>query len=146
MPSVQPRCLHSGDKELRAICEFTAKAVLSTIQREEPLLTSSAISSGKITTLNHEILDDTMELAAFVTKPFLLGNIVRVQAVYYNCSKGIRAVLLWKLCDKAHTTSICALTSPVANVTKFSTVLGTVLPNRPTIILPTSSSPILMSK
>lgn len=38
------------------------------------------------------------------------------------------------------------LTSPVASATKLSTVLGTVFPKTPMTILPTSSSPILMSK
>lgn len=38
------------------------------------------------------------------------------------------------------------LTSPVARATKLSAVLGTVFPNTPMTILPTSSSPILMSK
>jgi hypothetical protein len=30
-----------------------------------------AVSTGKITTLNHELLDDTMEAGAFVAKAFL---------------------------------------------------------------------------
>lgn len=38
------------------------------------------------------------------------------------------------------------LTSPVANATKFSTVLGTVLPKSPMTTRPTSSSPIRRSK
>lgn len=38
------------------------------------------------------------------------------------------------------------LTSPVARAAKLSTVLGTVFPNSPMTTLPTSSSPILMSK
>lgn len=34
-------------------------------------LTSSAISSGEVSTLDHELLDDSVEFAALVTKSFL---------------------------------------------------------------------------
>lgn len=34
-------------------------------------LTSSAISSGEVSTLDHELLDDSVEFAALVTESFL---------------------------------------------------------------------------
>lgn len=36
-----------------------------------PEVTSSAISPGKVSTLDHEVLDHTMEFAVFVAKSFL---------------------------------------------------------------------------
>lgn len=36
-------------------------------------LTSSAVSSGEISTLDHELLDDSVEFAALITKSFLFN-------------------------------------------------------------------------
>ena len=84
MSSIQPRCLDKSDEKLRSICvrasvchgEETRTNVLQievfvgesfTIDR----FTSSAISIGEISTLSHELVDDAVELAAFVTKSIL---------------------------------------------------------------------------
>jgi hypothetical protein len=44
---------------------------VKTLLLRGPEVTSCAISPGEVSTLDHEVLDDTMELAVFVAKSFL---------------------------------------------------------------------------
>uniref|UniRef100_A0A3B3SMF7 Uncharacterized protein n=1 Tax=Paramormyrops kingsleyae TaxID=1676925 RepID=A0A3B3SMF7_9TELE len=79
MLPIEPRRLDGGDEELGPIC------ILPSIGHTQPawvhiqidsIPTSSPISSTEIPTLNHEVLYYTMELAAFVTKSFLLEKLI----------------------------------------------------------------------
>lgn len=86
---------------------------------------------GEIATLNHEILDNTMERTAFIRKSFAV-----------NLKKEMDEKKLVRENKK-----IMVLTLVPSHIfLKFSAVLGTVSPKRPISILPASSPPIVISK
>lgn len=98
---------------------------------ESVILTARSISSSKIASLDHEILDNTMELASFVPVTLLK------RASALACRQSV---------DLQHCVYDVRSTSPVARATKFCTVRGATSPNRPITILPTSCPPTVMSK
>jgi len=76
-----------GDKELRAVrvlaCICHAQKTLLGVLQFEVLvcelvsidrLSASAIALGKVSSLDHEVLDDTVEIRAFVAKTLLAGR------------------------------------------------------------------------
>uniref|UniRef100_A0A3B1IGJ4 Uncharacterized protein n=1 Tax=Astyanax mexicanus TaxID=7994 RepID=A0A3B1IGJ4_ASTMX len=67
MLAIQPRSPGRSDEELRAV------GVGPCISHADPAgsLVLYSISRCKVTSLNHEVFDDTVELAAFVTITFL---------------------------------------------------------------------------
>lgn len=68
-----PRTLHCQDSSVRG-----------------PEVTSCAISPGEVSTLDHEVLDDTMELAVFVAKSFLeRGKTGRENEAISRCQTGL---------------------------------------------------------
>lgn len=81
MASIEPGGLDSGDEELTSIGSWTGighgqKTFLGVLELEVLVLklssidtlSTSAISSGEVTTLTHELRDDAVEFAALVVK------------------------------------------------------------------------------
>lgn len=91
-PVYQP--LHYGQKleKHEAVCincmstKKKKKSVKSRCRRFSLswCLTSSAVSSGEISTLDHELLDDSVELAALITKSFLFNYNIKKQKQIMN--------------------------------------------------------------
>lgn len=86
MTVVQPRCLHSGDKELGSVGVGTGvghrhDSRSGVLQGEVFILefvsvdgfASSAVMVGEVTALAHEVGDDTVECGALVTVALLAG-------------------------------------------------------------------------
>jgi len=84
--SVQPRRDDCGNEELAAICVLTSvchtdptRTVVSELEVlvweafAIDALATHAVASGEVAALNHESLDDAMELGALVPVAFLVG-------------------------------------------------------------------------
>mmetsp|Transcript_60462 Transcript_60462/g.129689 ORF Transcript_60462/g.129689 Transcript_60462/m.129689 type:complete len:223 (-) Transcript_60462:13-681(-) len=107
VPAVKPRCLHRRDEELRAVRVWPSichaeNAWTGVLQREVLVgellavdaLTASAVAPGEVPSLDHEVGDDAVELAALVVKRMAgrgLALVTRAKAnkVVYRLWHGI---------------------------------------------------------
>jgi len=85
--TIEPRCNDGGDEELRSVGVLSSvghgeETRLGVLQLEVLVsellavdgLSTGSIVLGEVTTLQHELGDDTMERAAFVSKSVLTGG------------------------------------------------------------------------
>ena len=100
MFSIKPGCIGSADEELRAVSITTsichrdgARSKMTNLEvficksTSIDATTTTAITRSEITTLDHEVWDDTMEFASLVAEALLSG--AKCTEVFYSTWNGI---------------------------------------------------------